>query len=321
MKKTNELLKLLIPAMLIATAVAIIFASLALCLTYTPEDGNINMKTGYAVIFVITLLIALIVPFFFIIAFKDMKITRTRRDLKFGKIASLLVAISVFAYSISDMIYMTSGKFQAWRFLRVLAAIFVIIFAIIEFLPSKIKISTFAKNFTNGCVPIYTAFSILALYFDPTSIPEYFKILYTIAYAILTLFVLYDFKWRLVTTNAKAYTAISTMAFALPVIISLSSISGFIFRNNDLKQENIVVSIFEMILVLTFGIYALSKVFAIKATVNYVVAETQKRLEAKAEKERQRLAEEDAKFEARKAELNKQNENKANKPSSSTDNQ
>jgi hypothetical protein len=309
MKKTNELFKLLVPVMLAATAFAVVFASLALCLTYSPDHGNIDMKSAFAIFFVTTVLIALVAPIFFVIAFKELKITRTKRDLPFGKTASLLVALSLFAYSIADMIYMTSGVFQAWRFFRAVVSIFVIIFAVIEFLPSKTKIAPFVKNFINGCVPVYTALSILALYFNPKYVPEYFKILYVIAYATLTLFFLYDFKWRLVPTNAKAYTAISTMAFTLPVIISLASIAGFIFRNGDFTQAKITVSIFEMIFVLTLGIYALSKVLAVKKTVEYVVVETEKRRIKKEQKEKQRQAEEDAKFDAMKAQIDEENAN------------
>ncbi|MBO5380194.1 MAG: hypothetical protein J6A90_07705 [Clostridia bacterium] len=321
MKKTNELFKILIPVMLGATAIAVLFASLALCLTYTPDHGNIDMKSAHAIFFVTTILIALVAPILFVVAFKDLKITRTKRDLLFGKIASTLVLISLFAYTISDMIYMTASSFQVWRFFRALVSVLVMIFAVIEILPSKTKVSPFIKNVVNGCAPVYTALSILTLYFSPTYIPEYFKILYTIAYSILTLFFLYDFKWRLVPTNAKAYTAISTMAFTLPVIISLASVAGYIFRNGDFVQSQITVSIFEMIFVCTLGIYALSKVLAVKKTVEYVVVESQKRLEKKALKAKKLQEEEDAKFEERKSalEAEKRNASTENAAKESTD--
>lgn len=289
--------------MLIATVVAVVFAALALCLTYAPDHGNIDMKSSYAVFFVTTILIALVLPILFVIGFKDLKITRTKRDLPFGRVASALFLLSLFAFTITDMIFMTSGSFQAWRFFRALIAIFVAIFAVFEFLPSKTKVSTFAKNFVNGCVPIYTALSILAIYFNPTYVPEFFKILFVIAYAILTLFFLYDFKWRLVKTNAKAYTAISTMAFTFPVVISLASIIGFICKSDEFSQSQITISIFEMIFVCALGIYALSKVFAIKATVEYIIKASKERQEAKARKAKQRQEEEDAKFEARVQQL------------------
>ena len=289
--------------MLGATVLAVIFASLALCLTYSPDHGNINMKSPYAVFFVTTVLIALVVPPLFVVGFKDLKITRTRRDLIFGRVASMLLLIGTFAYTLTDMVYMTSGEFEVWRFFRALVAIFVIIFGLLDFLPSKTKVSTTVKNFVNGCVPVYTALSILALYFNPTYVPEYFKILYIMAYSTLTLFFLYDFKWRLVKTNAKAYTAISAMTFAFTTTVSLASIIGFICKNDYFTQSKITVSLFEMIFVLILGIYALSKVIAIKKTVEYVIVETHKRNEEKKRKEEKRQAEEDAKFEAIKAQL------------------
>lgn len=289
--------------MLGATVLAVIFASLALCLTYSPDHGNINMKSPYAIFFVTTVLIALIVPPLFVVGFKDLKITRTRRDLIFSRVASMLLLIGTFAYTLTDMVYMTSGEFEVWRFFRALVAIFVIIFGLLDFLPSKTKVSTTVKNFVNGCVPVYTALSILALYFNPTYVPEYFKILYVVAYSILTLFFLYDFKWRLIKTNAKAYTAISAMTFVFSAIISLTSIVGFICKNDYFAQSEITVSLFEMIFVLILGIYALSKVIAIKKTVEYVIVETHKRNEEKKRKEEKRQAEENAKFEAMKAQL------------------
>ena len=289
--------------MFIATAIAVIFASLALCLTYSSDHGNINMKSSYAIFFVTTVLIALVVPPLFVVGFKELKITRTKRDLIFGRVASMLLLLGVFTFTLTDMVYMTSGSFEAWRFFRALVAIFVAIFALLEFLPSKTKVSSTVKNFVNGCVPVYTALSILALYFNPTYVPEYFKILYVMAYSILTLFFLYDFKWRLVKTNAKAYTAISAMTFVFSAIVSLASIIGFIFKNGDFSQSEITVSLFEMIFVLILGIYALSKVFAIKKTIEYVIVETHKRNEEKKRKEEKRQAEEDARFEAMKAQL------------------
>ena len=313
MKKTNELFKILIPVMLATTAIAAIVSSLALCLTYTRASGNIDMKSALAIFFVTAFLIALVVPILFVIAFKDLKITRTKRDLMFGKVASALFVISLVVFTFSDIVYMTSdvigsSSLPVWRFFRALVSVFVMAFAVIELLPSKTNVPPFVKNLVNGAVPVYLAFSILSLYFNPTYIPEYFKILYTVAYSILTLFFLYDFKWRLVPTNAKAYTAISTMAFTLPVIISLSSIVVFIFRNDDLSQARITVSIFEMIFVLTLGIYALSKVLAVKKTVEYVVVESQKRLEKKALKAKKLQEEEDARFEERKAALEAEKE-------------
>lgn len=294
--------------MLVATVVAVVFASLALCLTYSHAHGNIDMTSAFAVFFVTTLLIALILPILFIIAFKDLKITRTKRDLLFGKIASAFIALTLLAHTISDMAYMTSGSFQVLRFFRSLVAIGVIVFAVIEILPSRTKVSSLLKNVANGCVPIYTALSILTLYFNPTYIPEYFKILYIIAYSALTLFFVYDFKWRLVKTNAKAYTAISSMAFTLPVIISLTSVVGFIIKNESFTQQKITVSFFEMIFVCALSFYALSKVFAVKATVKYIIEASQKRLEAKAQKEKQKQAEKDAMLAA----LNSANDNKEN---------
>lgn len=321
MKKTNELFKILIPVLLAATAIAVVFASLALCLTYSIDNGNIDMKSPYAVLFVTTMLIALIAPIVIVVLFKELKITRTKRDLPFGKISAVLFLISTFVYTLSDMVFMVSSSFQIWRFLRALVAIFVMIFAILEFLPSKIKVSPFAKNFLNGCVPVYTALSIMAIYFNPQYLPEYFKILYIIAYAAITLFFLYDFKWRLVPTNAKAYTAISTMGFTLPVIISLTSIVGFFFKGSEFSQDNITISIFEMFFLCTLGIYALSKVFAVKKTVAYVVVETEKRRLKKELKERQRQAEEDAKFEILKAQIDAKNAEKAKQSKDNTENE
>ena len=93
------------------------------------------------------------------------------------------------------------------------------------------------------------------------------------------------------------------MTFVFSTIVSLASIIGFICKNDYFTQSEIKVSLFEMIFVLILGIYALSKVIAIKKTVEYVIVETEKRNEAKKRKEEKRQAEEDAKFEAIKAQL------------------
>ncbi len=274
MKKVNRLFKIFIPALLAATLLALVFAILAVVLTYSHSTGNIEMMSPLSIFFVVTLLIALIVPVVFAILFKELKITRTKRDLIVVKIAALFLCISIIAFEIVDMIYMSNTEFLIWRFLRLIVSFFFIAHTIFAILPSKTNIVPFARHCASAGAPIFAILSVLSFYFPGDSeehFPDYLKILFVIAYSLFALYALYDFKWKLVPTNPRSYMALSSMTFVFTSIVSITSIVA-IFANEGMVASNrFILCIFEAILLLAFSFIALSKTLAIKKTVAHVV--------------------------------------------------
>lgn len=273
MKRTNKLFKLFIPLLLLSTLLATVFSSLALCKTFYEDTSNINMKSPYAIFFVIFVLIALVLPAVFAILFKDLKITRTKRDLPIIKLAASILLVSVIAFEVYDMIFMGKIGFEIWRFFRLLISFLLLLHLVFSILPAKANIPPFAKYCANASMTIFCILSILSIYFygGATPIPEYFKILFIMAYSFLTIFFLYDFKWKIMVTNPRAYVAIASMAFVFPAVVSITSLIGIIARSDIFPQSTVVISVFEMVLLLAFSFVCLAKVFAFKITVNHVI--------------------------------------------------
>lgn len=273
MKRTNKLFKLFIPLLLLCTLIAIVFSSLALCTTFYEDTGNINMKSPLAIFFVIFILVALAVPVVFAILFTDLKITRTKRDLPIIKLAASILLVSLVAFEVYDMIFMGKIGFEIWRFFRLLISFLLLVHLIFSILPARANIVPFAKYCANASMPIFCILSILAIYFygGATPIPEYFKILTVMAYSFLTLFFLYDFKWKIMTTNPRAYLAIASMAFVFSTTVAITSLIGVIARGDIFPQSKVVISVFEMVLLFAFSFVCLAKVFAVKKTVSHVV--------------------------------------------------
>lgn len=262
--------------MIFSVMLAITFASLALSITYLPDTGNINMKSPLAIFFVITILIALIVPMIFVFLFKELRITRTRRGLPVTKIASSLLLVMVVVYEISDLIYIIKSfehGFDAWRFVRFIISFLLIVHLVLEILPSKIEIPTIVKHTANASFPLYTVLSVLVINFWGGAEPfaEYFEILFIICYALVTLFLLFDFKWKIISSNPKAYLALSSIAFVFASTISVASLIGSIARRDIFPPEQMFICILEMILIFTLSIYCLSKTLSVQATVAHIV--------------------------------------------------
>ena len=289
MKRTNKLFKLFIPLLLFCTLLAIVFSSLALCLTFYEDTGNINMKSPLAIFFVIFILIALALPAVFAILFSDLKITRTKRDLPIIKLAASILLVSLIAFEVYDMIFMGKIGFEIWRFFRLLISFLLLIHLVFSILPSKTNIAPFAKHCANASMPIFSILSILAIYFygGAIPIPEYFKILFVMAYSFIALFFLYDFKWKIMKTNPKSYVAIASMAFVFSSTVSTTSLIAIIAKPDLFPQSKLVISVFEMVLLLAFSFVCLAKVIAVKKTVAHVIkaSEEHRAKKEQAEKE------------------------------------
>ena len=273
MRKINKLFKIFIPVLLAAVLVAATVAALALCLTYQEDIGNIRMRSPLAIFFVITTIIATVIPVVFISLFKEMKINRTRRDLLCVRFASVFLFIAIAFYEVADGIYMVKQGFEAWRFLRVFVALLFLAHMVFTVLPSKITASPIIRHTLDASAPIFTVLSILTIYFwgGAEPLPEYFQILFIMSYSLFSLFLLFDFKWKVVKTSARAYTALSAMAFAFGAVVSIASLIGVFVRDDLFSKDQLSICIFEIILILGLSLFCLSKTLSVKATVDHII--------------------------------------------------
>jgi hypothetical protein len=94
----------------------------------------------------------------------------------------------------------------------------------------------------------------------------------------IAIFFLYDFKWNYLETSFRIYSPITTITAIYSLVISIASIIAVIARRDSLIITNFwdylggatdfrygifdihAVNLFEIILLLAFGVFALSKV-------------------------------------------------------------
>ena len=173
-----------------------------------------------------------------------------------------------------------SQYFEAARLLRMILSIPFIAYLVFELTGNKSK-STFAtRAFCNSMAILWCAITPVVFYFFNGSPPitEYMHITYSIAFIFIAIFFLYDFKWNYLETSFRIYSPITTITAIYSLVISIASIIAVIARRDSLIITNFwdylggatdfrygifdihAVNLFEIILLLAFGVFALSKV-------------------------------------------------------------
>ena len=117
---------------------------------------------------------------------------------------------------------------------------------------------------------------------------EYMRVSYSVAFILVTIFFLYDFKWNYLETSFRVYSATTTVTAVFSLVLSIASIVAVIARRDCLMITNYwdfergtisfrygifdiyAVNLFEIIVLLAFGILILSKVISIFQTVVHV---------------------------------------------------
>ena len=273
MKKTNKIFNVFLLATLAFVVLGIVFSTIALFLTYTEFRANIKVNSVYSILFIVFTSLAFLLPIAQAIVIKDYKVTRAKDDMLFVKIAAVLSILSLAVLAFYDLIMISKGvisiptRFETWKFFRMAIILPTVASLFFNLLPAKTKISPFIR-YACALAPIaYCLFSDLSIYFNPGpgTVPEFFRITFSVAYIFGALFFLYDFKWNSLESSTRVYVALTTIFVSLGFITSISSIIFILFAN--LTKGHTMVNVFEAFALLLLSIYALSKLIALKRAI------------------------------------------------------
>lgn len=311
MERSKSLFKIFMPITLGLTVIGLIFGALSLILTYSQDTGNIKLGSAFSILFIVFTSLALVAPIVLSILAKDTNIiTRTPKTSLLFKIASGIVIGALVALFVFDCIVLVKelnlanehynnlvdqGKlasdawsegfnrhFEFWRVARMVLSIPFIAHLVFGFLPSKIRLPMPLKTVCHSLSILWCTATPIIIYFFKGSPPttEYFRVVYSMAFIMLTLFLLYDFKWLYLETSFRVYSAVTIIATSFSLIASISTIIAMIIRSDSLiitdasKYQSIFdihcINIFEIFVVLALGILALSRVLLILKTVKIV---------------------------------------------------
>ena len=271
MKKTNKIFNIFLFASLILTLFALVFTTLSICLTYKESVSNIQVSSPFSILFIVFLALALALPIAQAIVIKDYKITRAK-DTIFLKLAAIITVAALGTLSFYDFISAIKGIssspsiFETWRFIRILASIPFIISLVLNSFKKQIKINSFIRYTVSLFSTAWILFSLLSIYFHKGSppIPEYFRIMLSFNYIFGALFFLYDFKWNDFESSTRIYVALTTLFTTFSFVFATSALIG---NFAVFSEKTTSISVFEVILCLTFGIYGLAKLLSIKKAV------------------------------------------------------
>ena len=282
MKKTNKLFNIFLLISLALTIFGVTFATLSLFLTYTESIANVRILAAPTIIFIVFASLSFILPLVQAIVIKDYKITRAKSDMAFIKIASIFAILTLISLAIYDCIMLAVGftssskQFEIWKLFRIIVCLPCIFSLGFNLFPTS-RIPAFLR-YACALAPIaFCLFSDLAIYFFPGAgtVPEFFRITFSIAYIFGALFFLYDFKWNAYESSTRIYVALTTIFTSFGLIIPISSLLYILF--GDAPDGHTVVNIFESIVLLFFAVYSLSRLISLKRAVGITAkAETKK---------------------------------------------
>ncbi len=274
MKKTNKLFNVFLLISLVFTVLGTIFSLLALFSTYTEAEANIKTTSFASILFIVFASLSFILTIAQAIVIKDYKVTRAKDNMIFIKVASAILILALLVLVLYDFIMTLVGissspvRFETWKFFRIIVSFLFIASLILTIFQEKIKVPSFVR-YACALGPVaFCLFSDLAIYFSPGpgTVPEFFRITFSVAYIFGALFALYDFKWNTLGSSTKIYVLLTTFFVSFGLMISFSSII-FIFFGN-LTSGHAIVNLFEAFVLLLFSIFALSKLIALKRAVS-----------------------------------------------------
>jgi hypothetical protein len=278
MKQSYKLFKLFLPIILGITALATLLGIFMLAFNYTDEQG-IYFKAAAPLLFFAFILIAIGISIFFVCSLEHVYVSKTKHDCPFFQFASVFVLLVVFALAIYDLStflqYQTLDTARVFKILRLIASIPFIGHLLISVFPKRIRRQKieFPRWLVTVCsigAIIWSLFGLLAVWFYESQGYTYFKVTHILFYTLMTLYFLFDAKTLLIKPSSKLLILTSLTLFITSVSFALSTIFGIVI-GKVVSMQPIGISEFELICSFAFALYALSKVFAYKSTLKYVI--------------------------------------------------
>ena len=278
MKHTLKLFRLFLPIILGLTLLSVLLGIFMLAFNYTEEQG-IYFKAAAPILFLAFVAISIGVSIFFICKVDHVYISKTRQDCAFFKFASvfaLLVVLTLTIYDLSIFLQVpVLDTARIFKVLRLIASIPMIGYLFISVFPKKIlrrkiEIPSGLKITCGIGAIVWSLLGLLAVWFYQSNGQTYFKVTHIVFYILLTLYFLFECKNQFIKPCSKLLITSSLILFVTSTCFSLSTIFGIVIGKVQ-SMSNIGISEFELVTSLAFAIYALSKVYAYRTTLKYVI--------------------------------------------------
>ncbi|MBQ4585771.1 MAG: hypothetical protein IJA82_06150 [Clostridia bacterium] len=278
MKQTHKLFKLFLPIIIGFTLLSTLLGIFMLAFNYTDEQG-IYFKAAAPILFFAFVLISIGISIFFVFKIDHVYISKTKHDCPFFQFGSVLVFLVVFALTIYDLAtflqYQTLDTARIFKILRLIVAVPFLGHLILSVFPKrfrrqKIEIPRWLRLVCSVSAVVWCLFGLLAVWFYESQGYTYFKVTHIVFYVLMTLFFLLEAKNMFVKPCSKLLILSSLMLFVTSIAFALSTIFGIVI-GKVVSMQLIGISEFELICSFAFALYALSKVFAYKTTLKYVI--------------------------------------------------
>ena len=276
MKKTYKRFNSYLLAISITAAVGLIFALFSLLFYYNADLKSIEYKNVIPILTVIIFAIAVVFAVVFTAQTDTIHITKIKKNssiLKFATLLSVALSVALFLYDfIFFVIY--PNESSPLKIARLTVFLPFIAYLIIEVIPTRMhrrvfRIPTWLKVITSLSTIIWCVLGLLAMYFwSALATTNIFKLHHMFYYVLAVLFFMFEIKFELISHKGHRGYMLSALVLFSYTFISTGAIIIVKFAGG---LVGVNISNFEMFLPLAIGLYALSKMIAIKNTINFVM--------------------------------------------------
>ena len=279
MKQTHKLFKVFLPIIMGFTALATLLGVFMLAFNYNSAEQVIYFRAAAPILFFAFVIISIGISVFFVCSMEHVYVSKTKHDCPFFQFASVLVFLVVLTLTIYDLsTFLKYSGLDAARMFKILRLIVAVPFLghlLINVFPKrihrqKIEFPGLIKIICSISSVIWCLFGLLAVWFYESNGLTYFKVTHVVFYTLMTLFFLLEAKNQLIKPSSRYLILSALFLFVTSFAFSLSTLFGIVI-GTVVSMQPIGISEFELICSFAFSLYALSKVFAYKTTLKYVI--------------------------------------------------
>lgn len=282
MKKVYDFFRKFYWLFIVGVLLNVIFGILAFGKDY--ENEQFVFPGVGSILFLVLLVASLSFAVFFAFKTQHLHITKVRNQTSnFLKLASWLAcAITIFFFGYETLkLVLTpyvenASAFTFPRIVRYILSLPVAAYFFFEAFPTKIKkkkivIPRFINYILSVCTIIWGIMSILAVYFyEKLSTTNMLKNWQIIFYLALTLFFLFEAKFKHVNQKGFCYVLSSAVLFILAVSFSITVVLSLSFGFIPLDHSESFTEV-EYMLGFLYGLYAFARLHAMQKTMKHIM--------------------------------------------------
>ncbi len=282
MKKVYDFFRKFYWLFILGVVLNVVFGLVSFGMDYENEQF-VFPKVG-STLFFIFLISSIGFAFFFAFKTQHLHITKVRNQTSnFLKLASWLAfSISIFFFIFETVKFIFTPYIEGAssltfpRIARYILTLPLAAYFFFEAFPTKIKkkkivIPRFVNYILSTCTILWGILSILAVYFyEKLSTTNMLKNWQIIFYLVLTLFFLFETKFKFINQKGFCYVLSSALLFVLAVSFSVTVVLSLSLGFLPLDHSESFTEV-EYILGFLFGLYAFARLHAMKKTMKHIM--------------------------------------------------